>query len=148
LGVSFARAGGDERTVLVPIIQPPIIRLLTTKNERTIRMEYHEAEVGRAVRIVFPVAVTIIAGIASPISVPLVGFLMFGNLIRECGVLERLSKSTQGELANLVTLLLGITIGSTMTSEKFIRPDTLLILTLGLVAFVFDPAGECSLPRL
>jgi len=126
---------------LVPIIQPPVIRLLTTKKERLIRMEYREEKFSKFVLIAFPIAVTIIAGIVAPISVPLVGSLMFGNLIRECGVLERLSQAAQNELSNLVTLLLGITIGSTMEADKFLRPETLLILAMGLVAFVFDTAG-------
>ncbi len=126
---------------LVPIIQPPVVKLLTTKQERLIRMEYKDAKVSKAVLIIFPIAVTIIAGIVAPISVPLVGFLMFGNLIRESGVLERLSKSAQNELANLVTLLLGITIGSTMLAENFLKWQTLLILAMGLVAFIFDTAG-------
>lgn len=126
---------------LVPIIQPPVVRLLTTKQERLIRMEYKDAKVSKAVLITFPIAVTIIAGIVAPISVPLVGFLMFGNLIRESGVLDRLSKAAQNELANLVTLLLGITIGSTMLADKFLHWQTLLILSMGLVAFVFDTAG-------
>lgn len=126
---------------LVPIIQPPVIKALTTRKERLIRMEYHESSVPKSMKIVFPIAVTIIAGIIVPMSVPLVGSLMFGNLIRECGVLERLSQSAQNELSNLVTLLLGITIGSTMIAEKFIDPITFLILALGLFAFVFDTAG-------
>lgn len=126
---------------LVPIIQPPVIRLLTTKKERLIRMEYREVKFSKFVLIAFPIAVTVIAGIVAPISVPLVGSLMFGNLIRECGVLERLSQAAQNELSNLVTLLLGITIGSTMLADNFLRPETLLILAMGLVAFVFDTAG-------
>ncbi len=126
---------------LVPIIQPPVVRLLTTKQERLIRMEYKDAKVSKAVLVMFPIAITIIAGIVAPISVPLVGFLMFGNLIRESGVLERLSKAAQNELANIVTLLLGITIGSTMLADDFLRWETLLILLMGLVAFVFDTAG-------
>jgi oxaloacetate decarboxylase beta subunit len=126
---------------LVPIIQPPVVKLLTTKNERLIRMEYKEVKVSKAVLVIFPIAVTIIAGIIAPISVPLVGFLMFGNLIRESGVLERLSKAAQNELANLVTLLLGITIGSTMTADKFLQRTTIIIMVMGLVAFVFDTAG-------
>jgi oxaloacetate decarboxylase beta subunit len=126
---------------LVPIIQPPIIRLLTTKNERKIKMTYHESDVPRLVKILFPILITILAGIIAPISVPLVGLLMFGNLIRECGVLERLSLAAQNELASLVTLLLGITIGSTMRAEAFLTPVTLLVLLMGLVAFVFDTAG-------
>lgn len=126
---------------LVPIIQPPVIRALTTKKERMIRMDYHEESVPKLVKILFPIIVTVIAGILVPMSAPLVGSLMFGNLIRECGVLERLSQSAQNELANLVTLLLGITIGSTMLADKFINPVTGIILLLGLFAFVFDTAG-------
>ncbi len=134
---------------LVPIIQPPVIKLLTTKKERLIRMEYKEsAPVSKTVRILFPISITIIAGILAPISVPLVGLLMFGNLIRESGVLERLAKSAENELANLVTILLGITIGSTMTADKFIRKDTLIILALGLVAFIFDTAGGVLFAKL
>lgn len=126
---------------LVPIIQPPVIKLLTTRKERLIRMDYKQVNVPKIVKILFPIMVTIIAGLIAPISVALVGLLMFGNLIRESGVLERLSKSAQNELANLVTLLLGITIGSTMQADKFLRVDTLLIMAMGLVAFIFDTAG-------
>lgn len=126
---------------LVPIIQPPVIKLLTTKKERMIRMDYTEKRISKTALIIFPIMVTVISGILAPICAPLVGLLMFGNLIRECGVLERLSNSAQNELANLVTLLLGITIGSTMHYEKFLQPVTLLILVLGFVAFVFDTAG-------
>lgn len=133
---------------LVPIIQPPVVRLLTTRKERLIRMEYKDFKVSKAVKIVFPIAVTIVAGILAPISVPLVGLLMFGNLIRESGVLERLSRSAQNELANLVTLLLGITIGSTMTADKFLSPVTLLIMLLGLIAFIFDTAGGVLFARM
>ena len=126
---------------LVPIIQPPVIKLLTTKKERMIRMEYADKKISKTVLVLFPVLVTVVSGIIAPICVPLVGLLMFGNLIRESGVLERLSKSAQNELANLVTLLLGITIGSTMHYSQFLQPMTLLILVLGFVAFVFDTAG-------
>ncbi|MDR1735387.1 MAG: sodium ion-translocating decarboxylase subunit beta [Oscillospiraceae bacterium] len=126
---------------LVPIIQPPVIKLLTTPAERRIRMDNTEKKISKTVLILFPILVTVIAGILAPISVPLVGLLMFGNLIRVSGVLDRLSQSAQNELANLVTLLLGITIGSTMHWEKFLQPMTLLILALGFVAFVFDTAG-------
>ena len=126
---------------LVPVIQPPVIRALTTRKERMIRMNYVEARAPRIALILFPIIVTAVAGIIVPMSAPLVGSLMFGNLIRECGVLERLSKTAQGELANLVTILLGITIGSTMVADKFLRWDTLLIMGLGLFAFVFDTAG-------
>ncbi|HOX12397.1 MAG TPA: sodium ion-translocating decarboxylase subunit beta [Spirochaetia bacterium] len=126
---------------LVPIIQPPVIRLLTTKKERTMRMEYREEPVPRLLKILFPILVTMISGFVAPISVPLVGSLMFGNLIRESVVLERLSQTAQNELAYLVTLLLGITIGSTMSADAFLRRETLLILGMGLLAFVFDTAG-------
>lgn len=126
---------------LVPIIQPPVIRALTTKEERKIRMPYEEHSVSKKVKILFPIVVTVIAGLVAPVSVALVGFLMFGNLLRECGVTDRLSKSAQNELANLVTILLGITIGSTMSAEKFLNIDTIKIIAMGLVAFVFDTAG-------
>jgi oxaloacetate decarboxylase beta subunit len=126
---------------LVPIIQPPVIKLLTTKEERRIRMKTHNRNVSQTVKILFPILITLISGLIAPSAVPLVGFLMFGNLLRECGVLERLSKSAQNELANLVTILLGLTIASTMTADKFLQPETLIILLLGLFAFVFDTAG-------
>jgi sodium ion-translocating decarboxylase beta subunit len=133
---------------LVPIIQPPVIRALTTRKERLIRMPYRDKKVSQKVLIAFPILITIIAGIAAPISVPLVGLLMFGNLIRVSGVLERLSQTAQNELANLVTLLLGITIGATMHYEKFLQPITLLILALGLFAFIFDTAGGVMFAKL
>jgi oxaloacetate decarboxylase beta subunit len=126
---------------LVPIIQPPVVRLLTSKGERRIRMEYKQVEIPKVVEILFPITITLIAGFLAPISVALVGSLMFGNLIRACGVLTRLSNAAQNELANLVTLLLGITIGSTMTADKFLNLDTLMIMGMGLIAFVFDTAG-------
>ena len=125
---------------LVPVIQPPVIKALTTREERMIRMDYHEDRCSKTVLILFPIVVTVVAGILVPMSAPLVGSLMFGNLIRECGVLERLSKTAQNELANLVTILLGLTI-STMVADKFLQLETLLILALGLVAFIFDTAG-------
>ncbi len=126
---------------LVPIIQPPVIRLLTTRNERRIRMKYNQVDIPRVIEILFPISITIIAGIIAPISVALIGSLMFGNLIRVCGVLTRLSNAAQNELANLVTLLLGITIGSTMTAEAFLNVHTLMIMGMGLIAFIFDTAG-------
>lgn len=126
---------------LVPIIQPPVIKALTTKKERLIRMPYTEKQVSRLTKILFPIVITIIAGIVAPESVSLIGFLMFGNLIRECGVLNSLSETAQKVLANLVTIFLGITIASQMQAEKFLKPDTLLILGLGLFAFIFDTAG-------
>lgn len=126
---------------LVPVIQPPVIKALTTKKERMIRMDYQEERCSKTTLILFPIIVTIVAGIIVPMSAPLVGSLMFGNLIRECGVLDRLSKTAQNELANLVTIVLGITVGGTMVADKFLHPTTALILVLGLFAFVFDTAG-------
>jgi len=133
---------------LVPLIQPPVIRALTTKAERRTRMVYHESNSPKWLKVLFPIAVTMISGIVAPISVPLIGSLMFGNLIRESGVLERLSKTAQNELAYLVTLLLGITIGSSMKAEAFLTLDTLMIMGLGLVAFVFDTAGGVMFAKL
>lgn len=126
---------------LVPIIQPPVIKLLTTKNERKIRMKYTSMHVPKIVEILFPILITVIAGIIAPMSVALIGALMFGNLIRVCGVLERLSLFAQDGLANLITILLGITIGGTMKAEDFLNINTIMIMFMGLVAFIFDTAG-------
>lgn len=126
---------------LVPIIQPPVIKLLTTKKERLIRMDYVHKDVSKRTRILFPIIITVIAGLVSPSSVALIGFLMFGNLIRECGVLNSLSETAQKVLANLITIFLGITIASQMQADNFLKPETLMILALGLVAFIFDTAG-------
>ncbi len=123
---------------LVPIIQPLAIKAVTTKKERKIRMTYNPANVSKSLRIAFPIIVTVIAGFIAPTSVALVGFLMFGNLLRECGVLDSLSESAQKVLANLVTLLLGITISFSMQAEAFVTFETLIIMGLGLVAFIFD----------
>ena len=133
---------------LVPIIQPPIIKLLTTKKERMIRMDYAGKEVSKMTKILFPIIITVIAGIVAPASVALVGFLMFGNLIRECGVLNSLSETAQKVLANLITIFLGITIASQMSADKFLNVDTLLILGLGLFAFIFDTAGGVLFAKL
>ena len=126
---------------LVPIIQPPVIKLLTTRKERLIRMPYKGKSISKTTRILFPIIITLVAGLVAPSSVALVGFLMFGNLIRECGVLDSLSETAQKVLANLVTIFLGLTIASQMQAEKFLEWDTLLILGLGLVAFIIDTAG-------
>ena len=126
---------------LVPIIQPPVIKALTTKKERLIKMSGNTAPVSKVALILFPIFVTLIAGIIAPSSVSLIGFLMFGNLIRECGVLNKLSLSAQNELSSLVTILLGITISFTMTAEQFVNLNTLYIILLGLVAFIMDTAG-------
>lgn len=126
---------------LVPIIQPAAIKLVTTKKERMIKMPYETSDVSKTTRIVFPIAVTFIAGLIAPSSVALVGFLMFGNLLRECGCLESLSNTAQNSLANLITILLGITISFSMQAEAFVCLDTLIIMLLGLVAFVVDSIG-------
>lgn len=126
---------------LVPMIQPPVIKALTTKKERLIKMPYEQKNVSRTTRILFPIVITIIAGVVAPESVALIGFLMFGNLIRECGVLNSLSETAQKVLANLITIFLGITISAQMQAESFLQLETLLILGLGLVAFIFDTAG-------
>ena len=133
---------------LVPIIQPPIIKLLTTKKERLIRMPYEAKEVSKLTRILFPIVITLIAGLVAPSAVSLVGFLMFSNLIRECGVLDSLSETAQKVLANLITIFLGISIASQMTADKFLNLDTLLILGLGLFAFIFDTAGGVLFAKL
>ena len=123
---------------LVPIIQPFAIKLVTTKKDRAMKMPYKGGNVSRRTRILFPIIVSIIAGLVAPSSVALVGFLMFGNLIRECGCLETMSKTAQNELANLITLLLGITISASMKAEEFVQPATLMIMGLGLIAFILD----------
>ena len=133
---------------LVPIIQPPVIKLLTTKKERMIRMPYEAKEVSKVTRILFPIVITVIAGIVAPDSIMLVGFLMFGNLIRECGVLDSLSETAQKVLANLITIFLGITVALKMHWEAFLQPATLLILGLGLFAFIFDTAGGVLFAKL
>jgi len=127
---------------LVPIIQPPVIRALTSPQERRIRMHTGRSrKVSKTTRILFPIIITLVAGLVAPVSLALVGSLMFGNLLRESGVVERLSRAAQNELANLVSLLLGITIGSTMVASEFLKPTTLVIVAMGLFAFVLDTAG-------
>ena len=133
---------------LVPVIQPPIIKLCTTKKERMIRMPYTQKSVSKTTRILFPIVITIVAGLIAPASVSLVGFLMFGNLIRECGVLDSLSETAQKVLANLVTIFLGITVATQMQADKFLSLNTLMILGLGLFAFVFDTAGGVFFAKL
>lgn len=133
---------------LVPIVQPAAIKLITTKKERSIQMEYKPGSVSKRTRILFPIVVTIIVGLVAPSSASLVGMLMFGNLIRECGVLQNLSETAQGPLTNLITLLLGITISFSMTAEAFVRVDTLLVMLIGLAAFVFDTFGGVMLAKI
>ena len=126
---------------LVPIIQPPVIKLLTTKKERLIRMPYHDKKVSKLTKILFPIVITVVAGMVAPESGSLIRVLFFCNPLRECGGLKSLSETAQNVLANLITIFLGITIATQMQAEKFLRADTLLILGLGLFAFVFDTAG-------
>ena len=133
---------------LVPIIQPFAIRLVTTKKERRIHMEYNPKGVSKRMRIAFPIAVTAIVGLIAPTSVALVGFLMFGNLIRECGVLGTLSDTAQNQLANLITLLLGITISFSMQAENFVKVETIMIMVIGLFAFVMDTIGGVLFAKL
>jgi oxaloacetate decarboxylase beta subunit len=126
---------------LVPIIQPPIMRALTSKAERKIRMPYTQRTISRRTRVLFPLLVTILVGVLVPMALPLVGTLMLGNLMRESGVVERLTGSSSKELANVVTLFLGLAVGSTMQASTFLRLDTLKILVLGILAFAFDTAA-------
>ena len=133
---------------LVPVIQPVCIRLVTTKKERMIRMPYNPAKVSKTTRILFPIIVTFIADLIAPDSVALVGFLMFGNLIRESGCLESLSQTAQGPLANLITIFLGITIAYQMRAEVFVTGGTLLVMALGLFAFIFDTVGGVLFAKL
>ena len=133
---------------LVPIVQPPIIRLCTTPAERKIPMTWSAGKVSRRTKILFPILVTAVVGLVAPRAVALIGFLMFGNLIRECGVLDSLSETAQKVLANLVTIFLGLTISARMTAAEFLRPETLLILGLGLVAFVMDTVGGVMMAKL
>lgn len=133
---------------LVPIIQPLAIKMVTTKKERAIKMEYHGEDIPQIAKILFPIFVTMIAGLVAPASIALVGFLMFGNLLRECGVLDSLSDTAQKVLVNLITLLLGITIASTMKAENFVNLQTIMIMGLGLAAFFFDTIAGVMFAKL
>jgi sodium ion-translocating decarboxylase beta subunit len=133
---------------LVPIIQPPVMRLLTTDAERKVRMPYTQREISKTMRILFPIVVTLIVSLIAPVAAPLIAMLMFGNLMRESGVVDRLSKAAQNEIANVTTIFLGLTIGATMTGESFIRLETLLILGIGLLAFVLDTVGGVLFGKL
>jgi carboxybiotin decarboxylase len=133
---------------LVPVIQPPVMKLLTSSKERRIRMPYTSHPVSSATRILFPIVVTIICGIIAPASLALIGMLMFGNLAREAGVIERINKAAQNEIANIVTTFLGITIGSTMVADKFLKPETLMIIGMGLIAFILDTAAGVLFGKL
>ncbi|ETY75363.1 sodium ion-translocating decarboxylase subunit beta [Lactiplantibacillus fabifermentans] len=133
---------------LVPIIQPAAIKAVTTKKERQIRMTYKAESVSKQTKILFPIIVTILAGFIAPISLPLVGFLMFGNLLRECGVLDRLSNTAQNELVNIVSILLGLTISVKLQADQFLNWQTLMIIAFGLVAFVMDSIGGVLFAKL
>jgi len=151
LGSSYTAAimvAAYSYMALVPLVQPPIIKLCTSKKERKIRMKYQGKKVSKTTKILFPIIVTIIVGLFAPDAVALIGFLMFGNLIRECGVLNSLSETAQNVLANLITIFLGITIASRMVAEEFLQLETLLIMGLGLVAFVFDTFGGIMLAKV
>ncbi|NPA91459.1 MAG: sodium ion-translocating decarboxylase subunit beta [Chloroflexi bacterium] len=126
---------------LIPIIQPPIMRLLTTREERRIRMPYTQRTISKRTRILFPLIVMIGVGILVPMATPLIGMLMLGNLMKESGVVERLTKASTEEIANIVTLFLGLAVGSMMQADKFLRLDTLFILVLGILAFALDTAA-------
>lgn len=133
---------------LVPIVQPPIIKLCTTKAERKIKMTYTGKSVSKRTKILFPIVITAIVGLVAPDAVALIGFLMFGNLIRECGVLNSLSETAQKVLANLITIFLGITIAARMTANEFLRIETGIIMGLGLVAFIVDTFGGVMLAKI
>lgn len=134
---------------LVPVIQPPVIKAITTANERKIKMGFEgEEPVSQTTKFLFPVMIVLIAGIVAPISVALIGSLMFGNILKEAGCVENLAGAAENELANLVTLVLGITIGGTMTAERFLNYEVLLIMVLGAVAFVFDTVGGVLFAKL
>ena len=133
---------------LVPIVQPAVIKVCTTKKERLMRMDYNPKSVSKTTRIIFPIVITVIAGLLAPASVSLVGFLMFGNLLRECGVAERLSKTVQNELMNIVTIFLGVSVGATATAATFLSPKTLIIIAMGIVAFGVATAGGVLIAKL
>ncbi len=133
---------------LVPIIQPPVMKLLTSQRERAIHMPYTAKPVSKTTRILFPIVVTLVCGLIAPKATALIGMLMFGNLVREVGVVERIFRAAQNEIANIVTTFLGITIGSTMVADKFLKPQTILILVMGLVAFILDTAAGVLFGKL
>jgi oxaloacetate decarboxylase beta subunit len=133
---------------LVPLIQPPIMRLMTTKEERRIRMPYTSRSVSKTTRLLFPIVTILICGLLVPMATPLIGMLMFGNLMRESGVVDRLTKGAQNELTNIVTILLGLAIGSTMVAQSFLNVRTLMIMAMGMVAFALDTAAGLVLGKI
>jgi oxaloacetate decarboxylase beta subunit len=126
---------------LVPVIMPPMMYLLTTKKERSIRMEYSQRTISKRTRVIFPIVVTVVVGTLVPFATPLIGMLMLGNLMKESGAVERLTKASSQEIANIVTLFLGLAIGSTMVGSDFLKLSTLAILVLGIAAFALDTAA-------
>ncbi len=144
LGSKYAAAivvAAYSYMALVPIIQPPIMRLLTTKEERRLEMPITVGLVTRRIKIIFPIATVLIVGLIAPKATPLIGCLMFGNVLRECGVVERLSATAQNELTNIVTILLGLTVGGMMIASEFLKPETIIIFVMGIVAFALDTAA-------
>jgi len=133
---------------LVPIIQPPIMRFLTTERERKIMMGVVGKSVSKTTKILFPILVTILTGLIAPMGVPLMGMIMLGNLLKECGVVSRLTKASENEIANIVTLLLGICIGATMEGHAFLRSQTLMVFGLGFIAICFDTVAGVMFGKL
>jgi len=133
---------------LVPILKPPVMRLLTTKTERRIVMPYTSRPVSKTTRVLFPIVVTLVSALLVPLSAPLISMLMFGNLLRESGVVDRLSEAAQNELTNVVTIFLGLTVGATMSAESFLNWETIVIFLIGLVAFVLDTAAGLLFAKL
>jgi len=144
LGSKYAAAivvAAYSYMALVPIIQPPIMRWMTTKEERLVEMPIEVKAVSQKTKIIFPIATVLIVGLIAPKATPLIGFLMFGNLLRECGVVERLSATAQEELADIVTILLGLTVGGMMVASEFLKAETIIIFVMGIVAFAMDTAA-------
>ena len=133
---------------LIPIIQPPIMRLMTTRKERLIRMEYTPRPISRRILVLFPILISIAVGLLVPAALPLIASLMLGNLLKVSGVVDRLSKSAQNEIINVATLFLGVTIGSTMNAQSFLNVDTVLILVLGLLAFILDTVAGLTFGKI
>jgi len=151
LGSKYAAAivvAAYSYMAMVPIIQPPIMRLLTTKEERNVKMPIKATAVSQRTKIIFPIVTVLIVGLMAPKATPLIGFLMFGNLLRECGVVERLSMAAQNELANIVTILLGITVGGMMIASEFLKLETIMIFIMGIVAFALGTAAGVILGKI
>src|SRR4030042_1006934 len=151
LGSKYAAAivvAAYSYMALVPIIQPPIMRWMTTKEERRLEMPITVGLVTRKTKIIFPIATVLIVGLIAPKATPLIGCLIFGNVLRECGVVERLSATAQNELTNMVTILLGLTVGGMMVASEFLRPETILIFVMGIIAFALDTAAGVTFGKI